>query len=542
MVYASFNLQKINAPVPPKWKHNDHILEKYKKFHHSCQCIFDGPMAHVMSGKVKTNMFFIWCGSDREDIYDNFQLDDDEMYDIDYIMNQFEQYCEPICNFRAARYKFCQVSQCENEMTNAFYYHIQKLCIQCQFSDDQKHLVDAIIYGTKVQIAREKLLQRPKHLTLCDCLKVCHHYELLQYNLNVVKLMDKLVESITKHHFNRGGRQQSGSKKSSTFRSQPSDKPSNSANTVLHRAPIEHNVCTEWYTVQELEPIPSDIINHCIQMEANILTDWNVDALSETTPERTIHLIEIDSVASDSVYTHVTLNDEVCHAKLDTGVQINVMTESLFKCIGKVNKLPLFSKSDMKLVGYSNRNIEYIGTTVLNVAHLNQTKKVTFYVTKLNDDKVILGLQLCIDLLLLSIHCDDKCQCKSHVLHETKKIGSEFPVGVDLQQTKQDIFPPVPISTKLDSDDVKQQVMDMYPDLFSSVEPVVCSPCHVPHTIQPKLKDKLDRMLKLGVIRKLDINEASDWVHLVIMIKPNGKLCVCLDLRTFELCTTSQSS
>ena len=30
MVYASFNLQNINAPVPPKWKTNDHILEEYK--------------------------------------------------------------------------------------------------------------------------------------------------------------------------------------------------------------------------------------------------------------------------------------------------------------------------------------------------------------------------------------------------------------------------------------------------------------------------------------------------------------------------------
>ena len=40
-------------------------------------------------------------------------------------------------------------------------------------------------------------------------------------------------------------------------------------------------------------------------------------------------------------------------------------------------------------------------------------------------------------------------------------------------------------------------------------------------------------MLKLGAIRKLDINEASDWVHaLVIFIKPNGKLHVCLDPRT----------
>ena len=140
-------------------------------------------------------------------------------------------------------------------------------------------------------------------------------------------------------------------------------------------------------------------------MEVNIPTDWNIDALMPNT----IHLIEIDSITSDSVYTHVTLNDEICHAKLDTGAQINMMTESLFKCIWKTNKLPLFPKSDVKLVGYGNKNIEYIGTTVLDVAHLSQNKKATFYVTKLNNDKVILGLHLHVDLQLLSVHCDDKC-------------------------------------------------------------------------------------------------------------------------------------
>ena len=123
---------------------------------------------------------------------------------------------------------------------------------------------------------------------------------------------------------------------------------------------------------------------------------------------------------------------------------------------------------------------------------------------------------------MLSIHCD-KFQCKAHVLHETKKISSEFPTGVDLQQT-QDILPPVPISTKLNSDDEKQQIMELYLDLFSGVGnicnamvhldvtpgavPIVCSQCHIPHTVQPKLKEELDRMLKLGVIQKLDINEA----------------------------------
>ena len=120
-----------------------------------------------------------------------------------------------------------------------------------------------------------------------------------------------------------------------------------------------------------------------------------------------------------------------------------------------------------------------------------------------------------------------------------------------MQQTQQDILPPVPISTKLEGEDVKQQIMDLYPDLFSGIGtiknamvhldvkpgavPVVCSPHHVPHTVQPKQKEELDRMLKCGVIRKLDINEVSDWVHtLVIVIKPNGKLHVCLDPRNLN--------
>ena len=126
----------------------------------------------------------------------------------------------------------------------------------------------------------------------------------------------------------------------------------------------EYNTCTEWDAVDELKPIPSYIGQQCIQMEANILIDWNIDASLQE--PKTIHLIEFDSVTSDSVYTHVTLNDKICHAKLDTGAQINMMTGSLFKHIGKTNRLPLFLKSDVNLVGYGNRNIEYIGKTVLD--------------------------------------------------------------------------------------------------------------------------------------------------------------------------------
>ena len=47
---------------------------------------------------------------------------------------------------------------------------------------------------------------------------------------------------------------------------------------VLHGAPIESDICTEWYTVEDLKPISSHIGHQCIQIESNILTDWNINA------------------------------------------------------------------------------------------------------------------------------------------------------------------------------------------------------------------------------------------------------------------------
>ena len=44
-------------------------------------------------------MVLIWCGPDREDMDDNFELEENEMYDIDLIMEKFELYCELICIF-----------------------------------------------------------------------------------------------------------------------------------------------------------------------------------------------------------------------------------------------------------------------------------------------------------------------------------------------------------------------------------------------------------------------------------------------------------
>ena len=91
--------------------------------------------------------------------------------------------------------------------------------------------------------------------------------------------------------------------------------------------------------------------------------------------------------------------------------------------------------------------------------------------------------------------------------------------------------------------------MELFPDLFDGVgtikdavvkldvdqtiTPVIQPPRKIPQVMIEPLKQEIDKMLNLGVIRKLSINEATDWCHnLVLVCKPNGKLRVCLDPRT----------
>ncbi|XP_035226802.1 uncharacterized protein LOC118199115 [Stegodyphus dumicola] len=58
--------------------------------------------------------------------------------------------------------------------------------------------------------------------------------------------------------------------------------------------------------------------------------------------------------------------------------------------------------------------------------------------------------------------------------------------------------------------------------------PVIHPPRRVPQTLQPKLKDTLDKLEREGIVSK--VNKPTDWVQsLVIVEKPNGSLRLCLD-------------
>ena len=128
-----------------------------------------------------------------------FNLQPHQTNDVDYVLQRFEEFCEPICNFRATRFKFTKVTQHQGEAIDTFYNGILKLACQCEFSDIDEQLIDTIIFGTNCVEAQDKLLQTPKTLSLQQCLTVCHHYESLKLHIQQIR-PDKHVEFLKQCH------------------------------------------------------------------------------------------------------------------------------------------------------------------------------------------------------------------------------------------------------------------------------------------------------------------------------------------------------
>ena len=106
-----------------------------------------------------------------------------------------------------------------------------------------------------------------------------------------------------------------------------------------------------------------------------------------------IDLIEIDNIHTDVVCSNVELAGIVLKAKQDTGAQINVLSKTVFQTLKKKNeKSPLYPKTCIKLVGYGNKTINYLGTTKIDCSHNGTKINATFYITDVPDTKIILEL------------------------------------------------------------------------------------------------------------------------------------------------------
>jgi len=192
------------------------------------------------------------------------------------------------------------------------------------------------------------------------------------------------------------------------------------------------------------------------------------------------------------------INNSTVAFKLDTGAQVNLLSETEFN---KLKPRPKLHVAKLKVTGYSGADIPVKGKCVAKVRYKDKEHSLAFVVVP-KDFQAILGLSACERLHLVK-----------RVLMVAESKVSEPEYGSILTEYG-DVFKGLGCLSGEHTIQIDETV------------PPVIHPCRkVPFALQRQLKEELDKMESLGVIQKID--HPTDWVSsLVIVDKKNGKLRV----------------
>ena len=103
-----------------------------------------------------------------------------------------------------------------------------------------------------------------------------------------------------------------------------------------------------------------------------------------------VHDMELKSVH----YSNVSINGQIVQVKQDTGAKVNMMSKCVFDRLSSStnrNSVLLNKTKMIKISGYGENSIKYMVTCVFKVSHNNHHRDMLFFITDVNDTKVIFG-------------------------------------------------------------------------------------------------------------------------------------------------------
>ncbi|XP_023806132.1 uncharacterized protein K02A2.6-like [Oryzias latipes] len=188
--------------------------------------------------------------------------------------------------------------------------------------------------------------------------------------------------------------------------------------------------------------------------------------------------------------------------RLDTGAKANLINMADIKTMQ--NK-PEIKRKSSGLKDYYGQPIKCLGTCRLSVSMKGKVHHLFFFVVNEGRES-LLGDKACEELgLVKRIY---------RIIPTTSPVKDSVEAIVQKFSDVFKGFGVLPFTYKI--------------QLKEDAQPVVHAARRVPAPLKEGLKKELDRMIRLGVIKK--VNEPTDWVNsMVITKKKNGELRICLD-------------
>ena len=519
----------LEGNVAENWR----LFKQQWNFYSLATSITDKPQ------NVQCAIFLCIAGIQSQELANTFVFADGESRDVlTDLVTKFERYCNPRKNTTYERYIFNQVVQ-DGRNFDVFLTELKQKSKTCEFGEICDSLIrDRIVIGIDDNATRERLL-REVDFTLDRATTLCRASEQCKVQSKTLSDMasGSSVDSVRRKK-----------KKSKSFKDKKADskekfeKKQESSITLcgrcgnkVHKRP---DLCPAYKVKCHKCSKRGHFASFCKSTKVDEIAESSDDFSDDEDDIGSLYIHSIGRKTKNAIFAQVKLNDVPVAMKLDTGAAANVVSLKLFEQLDA--KL---HRTKRRLTAYGGKRLPVVGKSKVVMMRKNgNSVRAKVYVVDLNSTP-LLGLKTIKDLEL--IHFDPECidsissvfgtnvECRDNsiVLEDVKRLKSE---------TKSN---GVYNSVRSNTSTCKSEILDEYSDVFKglgrvdgkyeivtdpNVKPSIEAQRKVPLSILPRLKEKLNHMIELGVISRVD--QPVDWVsNLVVVEKANGSLRICLD-------------
>ena len=484
------------AEAWPKW------LRRFERFSAATKL-------HEKEQKEQVQTLFYAFGPAVDDILVTLDLDEDKCTYAE-ATKALDTYFGVRKNSIVCRARFNRRVQQQGEPVEVFIQDLYRLANDCEYGTMKDTLIcDRIVVGVLDETLSDRM-QLNKKLTLNDAVEMARQAEARKNNRDVVRgqaststssstavdYVKKQFKSKDKHSHSKGGAHNSNAKrwskeqsKNVTQQSQPKD--SSKTCPWCGNSPHFRRFCPAKDAVCVLCKKKGHFQSVCRKKNTGVHT---VELSDDEYPF-------LGTIGDDADWTEkVDVNGQEVTFKLDTGASVSVLSDSVPWLSSVQNDIQACSQV---LKGPGGIPLSVIGKLEAQLSVGSKSTQETLYL--LNNQSIsLLSRNACSQLGLVVRN--------RPTLHEVQKVPNfqdEFPelfTGLGKLQESHAI--------KIDP----------------SVTPTcLFTPRRVPHPLWSKVRDELNRMQELGVISPVE--EPTTWCSgLVPVVKPNGKIRICVDL------------
>ena len=457
-------------------------------------------------------------------IYNGFKFAEaEDTRKVADIIKAFDDYAVGETNATYERFVFHKRKQGDSESIDNFVSALRNLVKTCDFCDKclDSMIRDQIVLGVNSTDLQEQLL-KVRNIELKDCITLCKAHE----NATVQsKELRAEAESVQRVSASKGARpkQRQGKDKKSYFKAKGSDDKDS-------QEVKDCKFCTSRHMMKrEMCPAYNKTCSKCkgighfaAKCKASKRRVQAVAMGFDPTGESDSDFETVDSVRmkddmdqlvcgvgnKNLIKAEMLVAQKPVVFQLDSGASVNLIS-------AKYVDAATIKPSRKTLIMWNGSTLKPLGESRIKMVNpRNGDKFAVNFVVVEQDLNPLLGSSAIQQMRLITVNREN-CALVS-------KVSTN-----DVQSKPKDVI--------CEFEDVFRDELGSMPGTINlkvdkSVSPTIAAARRVPVALKPRLKAELQAMEKQGIIEA--VSKPSNWVSaLALVVKPNGKLRVCIDPR-----------